>query len=202
VVALVEAIGEPVGIVGWGSALWARVASQEPDAVYAIAVYEPGAGEVMDAETGKRMGEVFGEVRRLVDEGRLVEAARTFADESPIYSDDDKATGAPREFWEAAAERLPLFNLESKQASGSGRPGATSPETLSQIEVPALLLHGDRSSRWFSDSVRHVAEHIPDAGTRQIDGAAHFGPLTHPESVADEMSRFFREVHAEVRTTA
>jgi pimeloyl-ACP methyl ester carboxylesterase len=202
VLALVEAIGEPVGLVGWGSALWARVASGEPGAAFGVAVYEPGAGEVMDAETGKRMGQVFGEVDRLVGEDRLAEAARTFADGAVIYSEEERAAGAPREFWEGAAERLPLFFLEKRQASTSGGPGATSPETLGAIPVPVLLLRGDRTSRWFSDSVRHVAEHLPDATAREIPGAAHFGPLTHPEDVAREMSQFFAGVRGAAASAA
>jgi pimeloyl-ACP methyl ester carboxylesterase len=202
VLAIVEAIGEPVGLVGWGSALWARVAAQEPEAVFGVAVYEPGAGEVMDAESGKRMGQVFGEVERLLGEDRQVEAARTFADGAVIYAEEERTGGAPREFWEAAAERLPLFMLEKSQASGSGGPGATSPETLGAIKAPVLLLRGDRTSQWFSDSVRHVAEHLPDATTREISGAAHFGPFTHSEDVAEEMRQFFSAIHAATTSDA
>ncbi len=86
--------------------------------------------------------------------------------------------------------------LEKSQASGSGRPGATSPETLGAIRVPVLLLRGARTSRWFSESVAHVAGQLPDATTRQISGAAHFGPVTHARAVADEMIRFFSRIHA------
>jgi pimeloyl-ACP methyl ester carboxylesterase len=197
VVALAESIGEPVGIVGWGSALWARFAARNAAAVFAVAVYEPGAGEVMGEESGRRMGEVFGGVGKLVAEGRPVDAARAFIDGSHvIYSEEDLATGAPRQFWEAAANLLPLFLQESKQASGSGQPGPTSPPELGKLTMPVLLLHGDRTSQWFSDSVQHVAEHVADATLRQIPGAAHFGPYTQPRAVADEMIRFFSEAHA------
>jgi len=197
VAAFAISIGEPVGILGWGSALWARVAASKTVAVFAVAVYEPGAGEMMSKEDGKRMGEVFGGVGKHVADGNLVKAARTFIEgSSVIYSREDLASGAPAEFWEAAAERLPLFLQESKQASGSGQPGATSPETLGEITMPVLLLHGDRSSEWFDNSVQHVARHLPDATVRQITDAAHFGPLTQPGAVAEEMIRFFAEKHA------
>jgi len=196
VVAAAESIGEPVALVGWGSALWARVAARNADAVFAVAVYEPGAGEVMPQETGKRMGEVFAGVGELVSEGRLVDAARVFVEGAPIYSDEDRATGAALEFWEAAATRLPLFLQESKQASGSGQPGATSPSELARLTMPVLLLKGDRTSSWFSDSVEHVAEHVAEATVRGIPGAAHFGPSTHPQAIAGEMGPFFVEVQA------
>jgi pimeloyl-ACP methyl ester carboxylesterase len=196
VVAFAESIGEPVALVGWGSALGARVAARDGAVVSSVVAYELGAGEAMSGEAGKRMGEVFAGVGKLVAEGRLVDAARAFIEGSGvIYSEEDLSTGAPREFWEAAANRLPLFLQESKQAAGSGQPGATSPEELGKITMPVLLLHGDRSRQWFSDSVKHVAQHLPDATVRQIPGAAHFGPYTQPRAVAEAMVRFFAEVH-------
>jgi pimeloyl-ACP methyl ester carboxylesterase len=203
VVAVAESIGEPVGLVGWGSALAARVAARNGAAVFAVAFYELGAGEVMSEESGRRMGEVFAVVGKLAAEGQLVDAARAFIEGSDvIYSEEDLASGAPAEFWEAAASRLPLFLQESKQAAGSGQPGPTSPPELGKITVPVLLLRGDRTSQWFSDSVQHVAEHVADARVRQIPGAAHFGPYTHPGAVADELIRFFAGVHAAARPSA
>lgn len=193
VLAFAESLDGPIGLVGWGSALWARVAARDDAPLFAVAAYEPGAGEVMPKEAGQRMGEVFQGVGELTGEGRLVDAARAFIDGSDvIYSEEDLATGAPAEFWEAAAARLPLFLQESKQASGSG-PGATSPSELERITAPVLLLQGDRSSRWFTDSVMHVAEHVPRGTVRRIAGAAHFGPRTHPRAVAEELGRFFTE---------
>jgi pimeloyl-ACP methyl ester carboxylesterase len=192
VVAVAESIGEPVGLVGWGSALAARVAVRNGAAVLAVALYEIGAGEVMSEGSGKRMGELFAGVAELAAEGRLDDAARAFIEGSDvIYSEEDLASGAPAEFWEAAASRLPLFLQESKQAADSGQPGATSPLELGKITVPVLLLHGDRTSQWFSDSVQYVAEHLPDATVRQIPGAAHFGPYSQSEAVANELIQFF-----------
>jgi len=75
------------------------VASEERTAVLGVAVYEPGAGEVMDAETGKRMGQVSGEVDQLVGEARLAEAARAFADGAVIHSEEVRTArraAAPR----------------------------------------------------------------------------------------------------------
>jgi pimeloyl-ACP methyl ester carboxylesterase len=194
VLSYAQSIGEKAAVVGWGSALWARVASQNPDEIFAAAVYEPGAGEAMAPETGKRMGETFGKVGELTAEGKTAEAARVFIDNCDmIYSQEDIDSGAPAEFWNSAAERLPLFLQESKQASGSG-PGATSPETLGNINMPVLILHGDRTGKWFSDSVQHVAGHISNSDLQLIPGAAHFGPITHAEAVADAMASYFKKI--------
>jgi pimeloyl-ACP methyl ester carboxylesterase len=167
--------------------------------VFAVAVYEPGAGEVMNPESGKRMGEIFAGVGEHVAAGRIDEAAHTFIENCDvIYSQADIDSGAAAEFWKAAAERLPLFLQESKQASESGQPGATSPETLDKIQMPVLLMYGDRTSKWFSDSVKHVAGLLPDTTTHQIKNATHFGPITHADAVAGEMARFFTTIHAKV----
>ena len=198
VLAYARNIGENAGLVGWGSALWARVAARNPSEIFAVAVYEPGAGEVMKPEAGKRMGETFGKVGEHLAGGRIGEAAQTFIDNCDvIYSQEDIASGAPADFWSSAAKRLPLFMQESKQASGSGQPGATSPETLGKIKVPVLLLQGNRTSQWFRDSVQHVAGHISNTKVNQIPGAAHFGPITHAETVAGEMAIFFNKIYAE-----
>jgi len=199
VLAYARSVGEPVGIVGWGSALWARVAARNPAEVFAVTVYEPGAGEVMNPESGKRMGEIFAKVGEHAAAGRLDEAAQTFIENCDvIYSQADIDSGAAAEFWKAAAERLPLFLQESKQASASGQPGATSPETLSKIQIPVLLMRGDRTGKWFNDSIEHVAGLLPDTTIHQIKNAAHFGPITHAEAVAGEMARFFTTTHAKV----
>ncbi len=188
----VESIDEPAGLVGWGSALWARVAAINPASIVAVVVYEPGAGEVMSKESGKRMGDIFASVGELAEEGRYSDAAHRFiVDCDVIYSQDDIDSGAPAEFWESAAHRIPLFLNESKQASASGAPGPTSPEVLSKIEIPVLLMYGDRTGKWFRNSVKHVAGHIPNTRTCEIPDAAHFGPLTHPAEVAHEMGEFF-----------
>lgn len=195
VLAHVESLGELIGLVGWGSALWARVAAHEDARLFAVAPYEPGAGEEgMRKESGERMGEVFKRVSELVGEGRLVDAARAFIEGSDATdSEEDLAAGAPAQFREAAAPRLPLILRDSEQAAGSGQPGATSPSELGRITMPLLLLHGDRTSKWFDDSVKHVAEHVAGAAVRRIPGAAHFGPHTDPRAVAEEIGRFFTE---------
>jgi pimeloyl-ACP methyl ester carboxylesterase len=192
VVSFAESIGEPAGLVGWGDALWARVAAEGTSAVSAVAAYEPGADEVMSKELGARLAEVLAHVGDLVAEGRLVQAARTFIDGSNIiYTDEELAGGTPWAFWEAAAPNIPIFLQEEQQAAASGQPGPTDPSVLSRITVPVLLLHGSESRPWFADSIRHIAGHVAEPRIRLIAGAGHFGPHTEPEAVASELIRFF-----------
>ena len=65
------------------------------------------------------------------------------------------------------------------------------PTVLARITVPVRLLHGSGSHPSLRDGVGHIAAHVADPRVREIDGAGHFGPHTHPEAIADEVTRFF-----------
>jgi pimeloyl-ACP methyl ester carboxylesterase len=189
VTAFIAGIGAPVGLVGWGTALWASVASDPATRVSAVAAYEPGAYEVLGADDAVRIRDVFARVGALAAAGDLVNAARTLvANSDPVYTAEEVAEGAPGRFWEAAAMNIQVFLREHEQA---GAVSPTAPAVLAAIGVPVLLLHGSRSKRWFVDSIRHIAAHIPDARPLEITGADHFAPYTDPAAVADELIRFF-----------
>ena len=192
VVAFAESIGEPVGLVGWGSPLWARVAAQNTTAISSVVAYEPGVFEVMSEEDATRFEGVVERVGELVSEGRLANAAQAFIENSGfVYTDEDLASGAPADFWDAAAPNIPVFLQEEQQAAESERPSSTASSVLQRITVPVLLLYGNQTKPWFRDSVRYVAEHVADTHVREIGGAAHYGPHTEPEAVADELVPFF-----------
>jgi pimeloyl-ACP methyl ester carboxylesterase len=194
VVAFVESLGQPAGLVGWGSALWAHVAADHPAVVTAVAAYEPGADEVASDEISARFVEVFGRAGQFADEGRLVDAARLFIDRGDVvYTEEDLASGEPWDFWRASAPCLPIF-LEEQRAIASTPPGPTDPAVLSKIAAPVLLMVGTRTKRWFVDSARHIARHVGDARIREIAGAGHFGPRTAPDAVADKLVHFFATV--------
>jgi pimeloyl-ACP methyl ester carboxylesterase len=192
VLGVARAAGEPVGIVDWGSALWALVASRGDPAVAAVAAYEPAVNEVLDEEIGARLAEVLTQVSVLAEEGRTLEAARHFADNGGIiYAERDLASGAPAAFWEASAPNLPLFVREQEQMTTFGPQGTADPFRPADIAAPLLLLQGSNTSPWFADSARLIADCATDCRMLVIDGAGHFGPLTEPASVAAALVPFF-----------
>jgi pimeloyl-ACP methyl ester carboxylesterase len=104
---------------------------------------------------------------------------------------------AARPFWEAAAPNLPVFLQELEQAHGAGQVSQTDPSVLAKVNVPVCLLVGTASPqaaprRWFSDSVRYVAEHVANASVRKLPGLAHFGIWQEPEPVAAAIRDFFK----------
>lgn len=99
--------------------------------------------------------------------------------------------GAPFEFWEMAASNLPVFMQEQNQLAEEGGDGPTDSSTLARINVPVLLLQGQRSRSWFKTSVRHIAGHVQASQVVEISSDGHFGPHTEPEAIAGKIARFF-----------
>jgi pimeloyl-ACP methyl ester carboxylesterase len=192
IVAFAESIGERVGLVGWGDSLWALVAAEGPPPVSAVAAYEPGADEVISEEIATRFADAFARIEDLAADKRLDAAAQTFIEASDlIYGEEELDGGMPQAFWRASAPNLPLFLQEMGQLAEAAEPSPTAPSVLTKITAPLLLLHGTQSRRWFRSSLRHVAGYVAGSDIQAIEGAAHFGPHTHPEAVADALARFF-----------
>lgn len=193
VTAFVESVGEPVGLVGEsdGGAL-ALSAAARTDAVSAVAVYEPVVFEVVDEETAARMEDTFPRIGEAATEGRLDDAARIFSE--LVANDDELAALSASGYFKECARYIPtlLQELELEQDAQSERPGLTDPSVLAKITVPVLLLHGSRTAlrNFFTDGVRHVADHVANPHVREIAGAGHFAVALAPEPIADELVRF------------
>ena len=196
VTSFVESIGEPVGLVSWGDLVWAHVAAQDHAPVAAVAAYEPVVPEAASEPDAAAVAELFGRVGQLAAEGRLADAARALVEGAGaigVYTATDLASAT--DLWSASASNIPLFLQELEQAGESEMPSPTDPTVLARVAVPVLLLHGSGSHPWLRDGVEHVAAHVADPRVREIDGAGHFGPYTHPDAVADEVTRFLTAAH-------
>jgi pimeloyl-ACP methyl ester carboxylesterase len=196
----VESIGEPVGLVEWGSFVGASqsfAAARSSAAVSAIAAYEPLVLDVAGEQDAERVHGLIERVGDLAEAGRLNEAARTFVEtwaSYGYYTPEDMAGGATLALWETSAENIPTFLKELQQAEEAEGPGPTEPAELAGTKVPILLLQGSRTHPLHIDFLRHVARHVADADVREIPGAGHYGPYTEPEAVAGELTKFFEGV--------
>jgi len=208
--AFTESIGEPVAVAEWGSFIggaWGLFAAQEPSSqIRAAATFDPLPTGLEDEEDTARLDSVFAKVAGLAEEGRLSDAARTFVEEMArhgYYTPEDMADGATLDFWTAAQPNIVMFFRElqmAEEAVSPGRPGedtaqpeATDPTALGRTRVPVAVLHGARSHPMNVEFARYVANTLPNAHLVAVDGAGHYGPYTHPEAVAREMTQFFEE---------
>lgn len=60
----------------------------------------------------------------------------------------------------------------------------TTPEEIATIDVPALVVCGERTPAFHRRMAEIVSERLPTGALARIPGAGHLAPLTHPEPVA------------------
>lgn len=71
-----------------------------------------------------------------------------------------------------------------------GRTGQPLPEDrYAAAKMPALAIAGGKSEEWFRDSMRNVAERLPDGTYRTIDGQNH---MLKAQAIAPVLREFFR----------
>jgi pimeloyl-ACP methyl ester carboxylesterase len=193
VLAYVDSIGEPTGLVGWsGGAALALGAAAQSGAVTAVAPFEPGMLSLADEQEQAVIGNAVTRTGELAAEGNLTAAARAFAGwpfhEEEITVADDAG------YFEAAGRYVPhLLNLLQQWMAHQG-PTAEDPAVLGAISAPVLVLHGSDTRPFFTASARHVADHVPNARRHEIPGARHAAPLTHPAALAEALTEFFASV--------
>ena len=191
IVAYVDSIETPTGLVGWSSGAYLAVilAATQPDAVAAVAAVEPGVLSLMDEQEQAGFGDAVARMAELAAEGRLTDAARAFA--GWIFNDEEIATADDAGYFEAAGAYVPnLLNLVQQWAEYEG-PTPDDSAVLGAISIPVLVLHGADTKPFLAASARYVADHVPNAQMHAIPGVGHAAPLTHPEALAEALTDFF-----------
>lgn len=187
----VHSIGEPTGLVGWSAgANHALAIASESDVVSAVAPYEPIANSQMDDEERAVLGAAIARTGELAADGDLTGAVRAFL--AYPFTDDDLQAAEGAGYFDAAARHVPhmLRHLELVLGQPVG-PLPDDPAVLGAIAAPVLVLHGSVTTPFNAVSARHVADHVADARTREVPGAGHAAPLTHPEALATALTEFF-----------
>jgi pimeloyl-ACP methyl ester carboxylesterase len=191
ILAYVDSIEEPTGLVGWsaGATLVLAAVGALSDAVTAVAVYEPPLAASMDEQQRAARGGTVARMGELAAEGRLTDAARTWA--NFVFHDEEVAALESAGYLEAAGRYVPALLNDIQQAMQPEGPDPADPEILNRISAPMLVLHGPDTKPFFTAAARHVADHVPNAALHEIPGAGHAAPLTHPGALADALTEFF-----------
>jgi pimeloyl-ACP methyl ester carboxylesterase len=66
------------------------------------------------------------------------------------------------------------------------------PAALAQLDVPALVMTGERDKPDFREGAEALARTLPHASHAVIEGAGHLAPLEAPESFRELLLRFLR----------
>ena len=191
ILAYVDSIEAPTGLVGWssGAYLAVTVAAAQSDAVDAVAPVEPGVLSLMDEQEQAVFGNAAVRMGELAAEGKLPAAARAFA--GWPFNDEEIAMAEDAGYFEAAGRYVPnLLNLLQQWGQYEG-PTPDDPAVLGAISAPVLVLHGADTTPFLTASARYVADRVPNARVHEIPGAGHAAPLTHPEALAEALTEFF-----------
>lgn len=181
ITAFVDSIGEPVALVGVSSGgMTALGVAARSAAVSALMVREPVVFEVLGGSEAATYADLVEFVGQELEQDRVASAAEAFLrfvsndEEFAVLSEDDEGL-------DQLAEYLPLDEQEFREALAFDGPSPTDPATLRRITAPTLVLHGPQTGRsWFTDSVRFVAEHVPNAVVHEIPDTGHLGHLVAP----------------------
>ncbi len=190
VLTYIDSLGQPAGLVGWSAgADLVLAAAAQSDAVDAVVVYEPALPPLLDEQAQAVYGRTFARMGELAAEGKLTEAMRAFA--GVPFNDDELAVADNAGYLEAAGRYVPNLLSTIQQQPEYRGPTPDDPVVLGAISAPVLVLQGSDTKPLMTRSVRHVADHVPNAGVQEIPGAGHAAPLTHPDALAEALTEVF-----------
>jgi len=191
VLAYVDSIEAPTGLVGWsaGSNLALAAAGAQPDAVDAVALVGPIMPWLMDEHEQAALGDAVARMGELAAEGRLTDAIRAFA--AFPFNDKDIAVAEDTGYFEVAGRYAPNVLNVQQQAMQYKGPTPDDPAVLGAISAPVLVLLGSGTKPYDLAAARHIADQVPNARVHEIPGAGHAAPLTHPEALAEALIEFF-----------
>ena len=181
--AVIEEVGPLVHLVGhsYGGGVALRMVLNGGDKVKSLTLVEPTAMSVL-----KHAGEIslFEEFRAMAT-GFLARVADSREEEAWLKVVDDN--GAPGT-WDSLPDEAKAGLLAmTKTGIGTSYGNLSHQTTLGEcknIEIPALVLCGERTPAFHRRMAEIVAEHLPESRMTIIPGAGHLSPITHPEPVA------------------
>jgi pimeloyl-ACP methyl ester carboxylesterase len=183
VVALIEAVGEPVFLLGhsYGAQCALAAALIVPGRIRKLVLYEAPWPAMMT-------GEALARLERLAEAGAWDDLAFTFFHDSLSVPAPELEALRTTELW-------PPIVTDAKASLGDLRALARyqfDPERARRLDVPVLLQIGSESPRhlFVTDALAAV---LPDARIEVLAGQAHEGMTTAPEIYAREVTTFLIE---------
>lgn len=101
---------------------------------------------------------------------------------------------------DAAWEQLPASKRETRRAEGAAMLGeladlrAHEPWAAGRVKVPVLAMYGENGRPHHRQAMEGLSGILNDCRFKQIDGAAHVGPNSHPDRVAECLVEFIESV--------
>ena len=183
--ALADDAGEPVHLVGhsYGGAVALTAALHAPESLLSLTLIEPVAfyllrgGSPTDGLLFEEISELGDRIAAGLVSGEYRAALEHFVD---YWSGHGAWRSMEPEAHDALCRRIAAIALNFASTTGEKTPL----EAAARVRVPTLLLHGGRTRPITRRIVERLTWTLPNATLREIQGAGHMLPLTHPIPVA------------------
>lgn len=183
IAAVLEAAGPDASLLGHSSgAIYALEAARRTP-VERLVLYEP---PLRWAEQGDP-ADLVDRIRRLVDEGKLEEAAELFFREEGRLGDEGLAFLKTMPEWQSMVALAPICIREWDAILDAH----LSIDAYRKLSTPTLLLAGSENLDHPSMATEPLSSCLPDVRTAVLDGHGHMAHRVDPSLVADEVRAFF-----------
>lgn len=186
-----ELAGNPFFLVGhsYGASVALVAALAYPGRVRALALYEPTLFSLLEeeapgSEAARGIRDAAGDAAAAIDAGDNAGAARRFLD---YWMGPGSWDGMP------AARQGPvaasMTNVRGWASALFGQP--TPLQAFRALDMPVLYMLGGRSPASSRGVARLLSQVLPRVTVREFADLGHMGPVTHPDTVNEEIARFF-----------
>jgi pimeloyl-ACP methyl ester carboxylesterase len=183
--------GDPFFLVGhsYGASVALVAALARPGRIRALALYEPTLFSLLEeeapgSEAARGIREAAGDAAAAIDAGDNAGAARRFLD---YWMGAGSWDGMP------AARQGPvaasMANVRGWAAALFGQP--TPLQAFRALDMPVLYMLGGQSPASSRGVARLLSQVLPRVTVREFADLGHMGPVTHPDTVNEEIARFF-----------
>jgi pimeloyl-ACP methyl ester carboxylesterase len=170
-----------------GATIALDLAVRRPDLVRAVVVHEAAWRALRHPDaSGLR---TLARMQWLAWRGRYPDAAETLLRWVYSYRDGGSTWDAFPEAWRQTARDNGRSVVADLKSSMGGYPRA---QDLAKITAPVVCTYGSRSRSYMRPLTRSLAQAIPTATVREIDGAAHAVPFDAPGSFAQIITEAMR----------
>ncbi|MGE5287320.1 MAG: alpha/beta fold hydrolase [Micromonosporaceae bacterium] len=176
-----------------GATIALELAVRRPDLVRTVVVHE-APWRALRHPSAPGLG-MLARMEWLARRGRYAQAAETLLRWVYSYHDGGSAWDAFPEAWRRTARDNGESVVADLRATMGSYPRA---QDLATITVPVVCTYGSRSRSYMRSITRSLAQAIPTASVREIDGAAHAVPFDAPGNFAQLIAEAMRS--SEVRS--
>lgn len=186
VVAVVEAIGEPVVVLGhsYGAILSLEAASLTDD-ISRLILYEPP----IPTGTSTISPDVPERMQALIDRGELEAALEIFMREVVRMPEHELETYRNLPMWKGRIQLTPTIPRELN----IDRTYRLDPERFAALQTPTMLLLGGDSPPLFKRAIESVKASLPNSILITMPGQQHIAMDTNPDLFVGEVLNYLLE---------